>query len=138
MRVNIKKGDICVTKKWFLLFSILVLVILSGCNKGDELPELIEVKVELPSEVMIGKEIEFQAIVTQGKEQVSDADEVQFEIWKDGQSDEEHKKIEAEINKEGNYFVKETFNEKGKYFVIAHVTARDIHSMPKLEFEVAE
>ncbi|MFC0413892.1 hypothetical protein ACFFHH_00165 [Cytobacillus solani] len=38
----------------------------SGCSKESELPELIEVKVELPSEIMINKEVELQANVTQG------------------------------------------------------------------------
>lgn len=126
------------TKKGFLLFAILVLTIISGCSKESELPELIEVKVELPSEIMINKEVEFQANVTQGKEQVNDADKVEFEIWKEGQSDEENNKIEAEINKDGNYYINETFKETGKYFVIAHVTARDMHTMPKVEFEVVE
>ena len=126
------------TKKGFLLFAILVLTIISGCSKESELPELIEVKVELPSEIMINKEVEFQANVTQGKEQVNDADKVEFEIWKEGQSDEENNKIEAEINKDGNYYINETFKETGKYFVIAHVTARDMHTMPKVDFEVVE
>ncbi|MED3550342.1 FixH family protein [Cytobacillus praedii] len=126
------------TKKGYLLFAILVFTFISGCSKESKLPELIEVKVELPSVIMINKEVELQANVTQGKEQVSDADKVEFEIWREGQSDEEHKKIEAEINKDGNYYIKETFKETGKYFVIAHVTARDMHTMPKVEFEVAE
>ncbi|WP_276399872.1 hypothetical protein [Halalkalibacterium halodurans] len=40
--------------------------------------------------------------------------------------------------KEEIYYVDKTFPEPGHYYVIAHVTARGMHNMSKIEIEVSE
>lgn len=47
-----------------------------------------------------------------------------------------HEKVLGEHLGNGVYVVTTTFQEAGNYFVIAHVTARDMHNMPKMEFTV--
>ncbi|WP_108672413.1 FixH family protein [Peribacillus acanthi] len=121
-----------------------VLIILVGCTENNEnqnsedVPELIKVNVEMnPQDINANTEVIIKAKVTQGNDVVDDADEVKFEIWKEGQSDQEHVKIDGEYDSEAEvYFIKKTFNEPGQYFVISHVTARRMHNMPKVQFEV--
>lgn len=68
--------------------------------------------------------------VTKGDEAVANATKVRFEIFKKGHK-QESKKFEA-INKgNGIYALKHTFPQKGRYVVIAHVTARGSHTMPQ-------
>lgn len=73
--------------------------------------------------------------VTKGDENVADAEEVQFEIWKKGHQ-AESKKFDVENKGDGIYALKHTFKEKGTYEVISHVTARSTHTMPTKEFTV--
>ncbi|GAB4074558.1 hypothetical protein GCM10028778_20610 [Barrientosiimonas marina] len=80
-----------------------------------------------------GKEGTIKTKVTKGDENVADADEVQFEIWK-GENQDTSEKFEPENKGKGIYALKHTFNDKGTYKVIAHTTARDSHAMPKQEF----
>lgn len=129
-----------------LIILLFLVLTLAGCSNKNEtqskekIPELIEVSVEtVPADLKPNEEIMIQAKITQGKEVVTDADDMKFEIWKEGAPDQEHEKIKGELNKEeGTYFVKKTFNEPGLYYVIAHVTARGMHNMPQVELEVAE
>ncbi|WP_144553700.1 FixH family protein [Peribacillus simplex] len=131
-------------KKIVLL--MLVTLIIAGCTNEQEvrndedIPELIEVTLEIDSPtIKTNEEIMIKAKITQGKEMVKDANEVTFEIWRDGQTEKEHEKFEGKIDqKEGVYFINKTFNEPGLYYVITHVTARNMHTMPKLELEVVE
>ena len=130
--------------RWIVL--VMALIALSGCSDNEgadkensEEPNLqiIEVKVETdPTTIEVGKDTEIKAIVTQGDELVSDANEVQFEIWKEGAADDDHFKKEASLQDEGEYVINYSFEEKGKYFIIAHTTARDMHNMPKVEIQV--
>lgn len=82
-----------------------------------------------------GKKGTIKIKVTKGEETVSDADDVQFEIWQDGHKSDS-KKHEAENKKDGIYALSHTFKEKGAYHVITHVTARSSHTMPKKTFDV--
>jgi hypothetical protein len=115
-----------------------------GCSNkttdDPELPELIEVTVETtPTTLTVKEVIRIEAKVTQGEEVVKDADEMKFEIWKDGQTDDQHEKISGKLDKEkGVYYIEKAFDEPGHYHVIAHVTARDMHNMPKVQLEVSE
>lgn len=133
-------------KRWFVLVIVFFSVgILGACGSNEETNdssdktslEMIEVDVKTqPSEIKSGEVTEIQANVSQGDEKVSDADEVQFEIWKEGAADNEHIKKKAKLQKDGQYVIDFTFDETGKYFIIAHVTARDLHNMPKIEVNV--
>lgn len=127
---------------------VMLLLILSACSSktGDHqghpndngVPEIIEVHVQiLPEKGEPGKPITIQAVVTQGQERVTDANEVLFEVWKKGQ-EEEHEKIAGSHQGEGVYVLEKTFPEDGLYYVISHVTARGMHSMPTTAFAVGQ
>lgn len=129
--------------KKFLIALILFVGIVTGCSnekdnteKNEETPslEFVEVSIQTPEQINLNEEIQIQAIVTQGTDQVDDANEVKFELWKVGQ--EKHEKIEAQNDGKGIYSIKKTFSENGQYAVIAHVTARSMHTMPQKEFTV--
>jgi len=130
-------------KRLFLLIFSSVLVFM-GCSNNttdnQEVPELIEVAVETtPATLTLNEVIRIEAKVTQGQEVVKDADEMKFEIWKEGQPDDQHEKISGTLDKEkGVYYIEKRFDEPGNYNVIAHVTARDMHNMPKVQLEVSE
>lgn len=126
---------------------VLMLLVLSACssNQGGkkeqphDVGSLEPIHVEahiLPEKPEPGIPVTIQAIVTQGKEKVLDADEVLFEIWKKGQA--EHEKILGSHKGEGIYSIEKSFNDNGLYFVISHVTARHMHSMPTTAFAVGK
>lgn len=130
-------------KKLLVLF-LSMFFVLSGCSSDEEnqtketdkVPEIINVSIETPDKINPNEEIEIQAHVTQGEENVDDANEVKFEIWKSGQ--DEHEMLQAVHKSDGVYTVNNTFTESGTYFIISHVTARDMHSMPKKEIVVGD
>lgn len=132
--------------KIIVYLMLIALFIIAGCSNKQEIrnneesPELIEVSVEINSPtIKIHEAVVIKAKVTQGKDVVKDATEVKFEIWRDGDSEDDHEKLEGEINQtEGVYYINKTFHQPGLYYVITHVTARNMHSMPKLELEVTE
>jgi YtkA-like len=127
--------------KYLFLFACL-LFSLTGCSKSttdhhkhtQQSSELLTVKIQTPDIIKANEEVKIQAKVTQGVEKVNDADEVSFEIWKNGQ--ENHSRVEGKSQGEGVYVAVTTFPDKGTYFIIAHVTARDMHSMPQKEIQV--
>jgi YtkA-like len=126
----------------FLTMGILALFISAcGNSSGDEPAEKdnnmepIEAKLEVPKKSGKGEAVTLNTKVTQGKEHVDDADEVKYEIWKNGHKDESEM-IAAEQKKDGVYTAEKTFNEVGIYTVQVHVTARDMHTMPKAEITV--
>ena len=108
-----------------------------SCNKKDQednLPQMVEVDLSIkPNPGELGKPITFEAKVTQGKDQVEDA-EVIFEIWR--AKNDNHEKVEIKHSENGIYRLKKAFNQEGTYYIISHVTARDMHNMPKKEFVV--
>jgi hypothetical protein len=127
-------------KKCFVLL-MSVLFIISGCAKEEQKtnnenkpPELIEVTIKTPKTVKLNEEVNLEASVMQGKEKVKDADEVKFEIRKTQAADSEM--IEGKHQRDGVYSAKTTFKENGVYIVTAHVTARDMHSMPNQKITV--
>ncbi len=108
-----------------------------GDHEEDPSMEALEVKLNGPEEVKQGETVTFKAMVTQGKEHVADADEVTFEVWKEGTKDDSQM-IEASNDGEGMYSIETTFDEEGTYFVQSHVTARSMHTMPKQQVTVAK
>ncbi|MBE3569395.1 FixH family protein [Bacillus sp. FSL W8-0102] len=134
-------------RKWvLLLFAVvfgLVVAACSGNNKeetgkseasGVSVP--LDVAIRLPKTIQPNQEVKVEAVVTQGREKVDDAEEVKFEIWKKGQ--EKHKMLTGKHEKDGVYSVQTAFAEKGTYVVVSHVTARGIHNMPEKEFLVGQ
>lgn len=129
-------------KKVFFTF-LLLLVVLFGCSKDNNESQqdvsspaldFIEVTIQTPEKININEAINIQALVTQGNDKVDDADEVKFELWEVGH--DEHEELEAHNDGNGLYSMEKTFKENGQYIVVAHVTARSMHSMPKKEFTV--
>jgi hypothetical protein len=127
-------------KKYLFLILIIVSVLsLSACNnkdqKANDLPEFVEVDLTVtPEKGNVNEPMVFEAKVTQGDENVEDADEVAFEIWRS--KDEKHEKIKVKHTEDGIYRLEKSFQQEGTYYIISHVTARDMHNMPKKVFVV--
>jgi hypothetical protein len=132
----------CLIMKKVVCLFMLVFGVLAGCSNKNETQnnesspslEIIEVTIQTPDLITLNEEVSIQALVKQGNDQVDDANEVKFELWKVGQ--EEHEKINAQNDGKGLYSIKKTFTENGKYIVTAHVTARSMHAMPRKDFTV--
>jgi hypothetical protein len=123
-------------KKWLFLFGMLI-VILAGCTSQKETEEelpFLDVKMVTEEKLPLNKEVEIACLVTYGDEKVTDADEVKFEIWKNGTED--HEMLEGKHTGGGKYVIHKTFMEAGTYSIVAHVTARNMHNMPKVEVTV--
>ncbi|MGG3470116.1 FixH family protein [Neobacillus pocheonensis] len=126
-------------KLLFGIMSVLVLLTVVSCSKengqSSDVPEMLEVNLTVtPEPAKLNQPVKFEAKVTQGKEKVNDADEVIFEIWR--AKDENHQKIAIKHAKNGVYSLEKSFGQEGTYYIISHVTARDMHNMPKKEFVV--
>lgn len=126
-------------KYLFLILIIVSVLSISACNneenKADELPDFVEVDLTVnPEKGNVNEPMVFEAKVTQGAESVEDADEVTFEIWRS--KDEKHEKIKVEHTTDGIYRLEKSFQQEGTYYIISHVTARDMHNMPKKVFVV--
>ncbi len=122
-----------------ILASLLFLLLLAGCSKEtdpqNEEIEFLEVNLVVdPEQAIVNETIRFTADVSFGKDKVTDADEVKFEIWRS--QSEEHEEIVVQHSKDGRYELEKQFSEEGTYYVYAHVTARGMHNMPKKEFVV--
>jgi len=125
--------------KRLLIGLFLLIGVLAGCSNQsgtmDEVPKMVDVAIKtIPQQIIINKSATIEAIVTQGNDKVSDANEVKFELWKTGQN--QHEMFEAKNEGNGIYSISKTFQTDGKYFVTAHVTARNMHVMPNQEFKV--
>ena len=130
---------------WISILSVAVALAACGQDNGNEAEnnstaeetqvETLDVALDTPENVEKGEKVTFTATVTQGEEKVDDADEVMFEVWKEG-SKEESEMIEASHDGDGVYSADKQLDEAGKYFVQSHVTARDLHTMPKNEIMV--
>ncbi len=132
----------------FTAAAFMLMMVTAGCgsqeaeqkdeHKGHDsgmASEAIQVEIEIEtSPAKVNEEIVFEAIVTQGGEPVEDAKEVEFEFEREGE--EETEKVMVEHQENGIYRLEKSFTEEGLYTIITHVTARDMHSMPKETFEI--
>lgn len=131
-------------KKPMIIF-LLILFILSGCIGGNEpgdehvgAPSLQMIEVHLttgPGRIMPNEPVSVNAKVSLDGENVENADEVKFEIWEDGHQNLSEK-IEGEYKGEGVYSVTKTFESTGVYYVVSHVTVREMHNMPRIKLVV--
>jgi len=131
--------EIYVRKSLLSIIAIICLLILVSCSNKtkDSLgtPKMLEVNLSVnPEKAEPNQPVVFEAKVTQGKENVNDADEVVFEIWRS--NDKQHQEIKINHPKNGVYRLEKSFSQEGTYYIISHVTARDMHNMPKKEFTV--
>ncbi|MBP3039397.1 FixH family protein [Bacillaceae bacterium Marseille-Q3522] len=125
-------------KKYYFII-IAVTALLFGCQEGkeqnSEIPAAVEVTFQLPEKAKVGEDTLLAVTVTQDNQFVDDADEVTFEIWKKDEK-EDSKIVEAVYKKEGEYEGKTSFTEEALYYVQVHVTARNMHTMPKETIQV--
>ncbi|MGA5691281.1 FixH family protein [Cytobacillus pseudoceanisediminis] len=119
---------------------VLFMVSLTACsnnNAAEEEPQFLEVELSInPEKAKANEQVVFEAKVTYGEEEVKDADEVKFEIWR--ANAEDHEKILVEHAENGIYRLEKTFEEEGTYYIYSHVTARRMHNMPKKEFVIGK
>lgn len=132
-------------KKW-LLSIVAVPVLLMGCASNDHEVDTNEEPVDVaalevivhiltPEEVAVNEPVELAAHVSQNKEDVNDAEAVEFEVWESGYR-EEAQKIEGKLDADGVYKAETTFDHDGVYYMYAHTTARGLHIMPKQQIIV--
>ncbi|WP_433750989.1 FixH family protein [Falsibacillus pallidus] len=104
-------------------------------QNGSSVPKEVKVDLKVPEKVEKGQEVKLDAYVTQDKEAVKDADEVKYEVWMDGMKDDSQL-IDAKNEKDGHYTAQYKFDMDGVYSVQVHVTARQMHTMPKTQVTV--
>lgn len=114
----------------------LCILVLSACSSSDE-PKLLDVQLVInPETADINSPVIFKAEVTYGGEPVENADEVKFEVWRS--KSDNHETVVVEHTEDGVYVLEKSFAEEGTYYVYAHVTAENMHAMPKKEFVIGE
>ena len=134
-----------------LIILALFVLVLAACSNGDqeettdssndanESEELtaLEVEVDIPEQVEVGETVELKALVTYGEEDVTDAEEMNFEYWKKGDQDNSET-VETTNNGDGSYTVEVTFEEEGVYEMFAHTTAKGQQNMPQASITVGD
>lgn len=130
-----------------LLIMMAGIFILGGCSSKPEqgkskdreetAVQVIEADLKVPETIDAGEEASLAVTVRQGNEAVTDADEVKFEVWIEGQ-EENSEMVEAKHDSEGKYMADHVFTEEGIYYVQSHVTARRQHTMPQASIKVGE
>ncbi len=104
---------------------------------AEEELAVLEVDLQVNDSIEAGETLDLLAEVTYGDEIVTDADEVEYEIWEKGEKDDSYF-LEADNHEDGTYTAETTFDKDGIYHVQVHVTARDMHTMPEQEVTVGE
>lgn len=132
-------------KRHLAISTALIALLATGCAQNDEdtnattdeeVP-LVPISVELtvPEKGEAGETIQLSAAVTQGDEKVTDANDVEYEIWEEGKK-EESWMVKSEQKTDGVYEAEAKFDHNGLYHVQVHVTARDMHTMPMKEIAI--
>src|SRR5690625_306778 len=130
--------------KKIVIFIVTLLAAISfvGCqgnvNSGVPLEmRMIDVDLQLPETYDPGKELRIEATVTLKEETVEDANEVNFELWRQGDGDDSVSYPGEHIG-DGVYAIDYTFEEDGVYYVVSHVTVEEMHRMLKKKIIVGE
>ncbi|WP_394231625.1 FixH family protein [Niallia oryzisoli] len=118
---------------------LIVLVFLTACTGSKESeevePQFLDVKLSVnPEQGNIDEPVTFEAKVTYGDKKVTEPNSIDFEIWR--ANDENHEKIIPEHIGNGVFKLEKTFTVEGTYYIYSHVTAENMHSMPKKEFVI--
>jgi len=136
-------------KMTMLVFLVILSIGLAACNgdaetddneNTDDMEEelaALEVDLQVNDHIEAGETLEMLAEVSFGDEVVTDADEVDYEVWEKGERDDAQF-IEAENLEDGTYTAETSFDKDGIYHVQVHVTARGMHTMPEQEVTVGE
>jgi len=87
-----------------------------------------------PQSVQPGDEVRFRLSVTQDGKPVDDAQEAKVELWREGEA--QHEFLPAAHRGGGVYEAQKRLDQPGRYHVMYHVTAREMHSMEETTFVV--
>ncbi|MFJ2047563.1 FixH family protein [Paenibacillus taichungensis] len=140
--------------RWFMPFIILILLT-AGCSyeeqsQSGEMPEMIKVQLVVPDDAPLDKPVTLQVKLTQGDVPVSNADQIQFQIWNELEDApavspelgmmtedklEKQGALKASEVEDGLYEVQYTFEQAGTYVVQVHVTHGAMHSMPRAKIQ---
>ena len=140
--VTTKKGLIHMKKNQLLtIFILFMLTSVTACSQQKEkiveTPQILDVQLVVnPVQGKMNELITFEAKVMYGEKEVSDPDEVTFEIWR--AHDDKHEKIEPKNKGNGVFALEKSFSIEGTYYIYAHVTAENMHYMPKKEFVIGQ
>ncbi|WOV83305.1 FixH family protein [Sporosarcina jeotgali] len=132
-------------KRHLAISTALIALLATGCAQNDEDTNastdeevsLVPISVDLtvPETGEAGETVQLSAAVTQGDEKVTDANDVEYEIWEEGKK-EDSWMVKSEQKTDGVYEADAKFDHDGLYHVQVHVTARDMHTMPMKEITI--
>lgn len=124
-------------KRFGVAFGLVGLFVLGACGADEtasgtetvQSMEPVEAELNVPATADKDETVTLAVRVTQDGEAVDDADEIKFEVWKNG-AKEESEMTKASLTEDGVYEAETTFVEEAVYTVQVHVTARSMHTMP--------
>ncbi|REB06473.1 hypothetical protein DVB69_12260 [Sporosarcina sp. BI001-red] len=132
-------------RRHLAISTALVALLATGCGQNDEDTNastdeevsLVPISVDLtvPETGEANAAVQLSAAVTQGDEKVTDANDVEYEIWEDGKK-EDSWIVKSDQKTDGVYEAEAKFEHDGLYHVQVHVTARDMHTMPMKEITI--
>ncbi|GAB6933133.1 FixH family protein [Calditerricola satsumensis] len=113
-------------------------VLLGACQNATQPPApsspiAVTLTIE-PQTIQPGDEVTFRLSVTQDGKPVDDAQEAKVELWREG--DAQHEFLPAAHRGKGVYEARKRLDQPGRYHVMYHVTAREMHSMEETTFVV--
>lgn len=117
-------------KKALIVFSVVALFMIASCAIGQNQPgqqqadtfQTLQAELDAPSETALNEPVTLSVSLTYENEMVSNANEVDFEIWRDGARDTS-KVTAAEEADNGTYSIETSFTEDGIYHIQANVSA---------------
>lgn len=131
-------------KNGVLICSVLALMFGTACGSEPEqkqgtttnTPVKLDIKFSTtPSAVPQGKAVQLTTKIAQNGSPVLDA-EVGMEVWREGDTQEQHEIVPATMAADGQYIAQKSFAKAGLHHVTVHVTTPDIHQMPTFDFQV--
>jgi len=127
-----------------LICSVLALLFTSACGsepeqkQGTTINKPVKLDIQFsttPSPVPAGQEVQLNSQIAQNGTPVTNA-EVALEVWREGDTAEQHEIVPATKSADGQYVAKKSFAKAGLHHVTVHVTTPDIHQMPTFDFQV--
>ncbi|MFL9651158.1 FixH family protein [Exiguobacterium chiriqhucha] len=124
-------------KRFGVTFGLVGLFVLGACGTDEATKsaetapsmEPVEAELNVPATADKDEAVTLAVRVTQDGKAVDDADEIKFEVWKNG-AKEASETTEAALTEDGVYEAEMTFADEAIYTVQVHVTARSMHTMP--------
>jgi hypothetical protein len=123
-------------KKLSIVLFVLMIAIV-GCSKGnDSSSKEVKGTIEVPESIQANEQVKLKVLVTQGDKKVENADDVQFQVEKEGYINQEMTKAPHEGK--GVYSTDYTFKEDGEYMITAHVTVDGDMKMVTKKVEIGK